>query len=301
MDNINFKVITYSPENWGALERFEHFYSSTYSFDQFTQFAIKGASNHFYKALRLHKVARDISPTLAEDNSELEKKGYTDAVRGSELSALIETIILELYSSIDCTRHIVATIYRKYEGVSTKSMKSTRKFFQAAFDDKIAETIPLDIREAFKASQWYPEFRRIRDALTHSDIGSCHLDKTTQIVSYSHPGLGNDKKAFIIKDIFDYVDTIENQINLFTGKVFHCLNKTLQDKEVWQMCGIFNGFIYSRFVKPSEAIDFFYGGRCNPWIDYSSIVRCPFADKCAAYKIKKDRIPGSIGVLRKRS
>jgi hypothetical protein len=115
-----------------------------------------------------------------------------------------------------------------------------------------------------------------------------------------HAGLGNNKKAFVIKDIFEYMETMKTQINLFTGKVFYCLNKTLIDKEVWQMCGIFNGFVYSRFVKPSEAIDFLDGGRCNPWFDNSSIVRCPFADECAAYEIKKVPIPGSLGVLRKR-
>lgn len=230
---------------------------------------------------------------MNEDNDELEKNGYTDSVRGKELSALVEAIILEFYSSIDCTRHIVTTIYKNHRGVK----QSTRKFFQAAFDGTVVETIPLDIREAFKAAEWYPELRRIRDALTHSDIGSCHLDKQSQTVSYMHAALGDNKRAFVIKDIFEYMDTLEAQINLFTGKVFYCLNGTLLDKEVWQMCGIFNGFVYSRFVKPSEAVDF-NSGSCNPWFDNSSIVRCPFADKCAAYKNKKDRSPGSSGLFR---
>jgi hypothetical protein len=153
MDSVNCKVITFSPKIWGTQQRFEHFYSSTYSFNRYTQYAIKGSSNHFYKALHFLNVAKDISPKLTEDNAELEKKGYTDSARSGELSALVEAIILEFYSSIDCTRQIVTTIYKKHQGVP----QSTRKFFQAAFDDKVAETVPLDIREAFRASQWYPE------------------------------------------------------------------------------------------------------------------------------------------------
>jgi hypothetical protein len=128
MDNVNCKVITFSPKTWGTVQHFGHFYSSTYSLDRDTQYAIKGASNHFYKALHLLNVAKDILPKLAEDNAELEKMGYTDSVRSGELSALVEAMILEFYSSIDCTRHIITTIYKKHRGVQ----QSTRKFFQAA-------------------------------------------------------------------------------------------------------------------------------------------------------------------------
>ena len=70
------------------------------------------------------------------------------------------------------------------------------------------------------------------------------------------------------------------------------------DKELWQMCGIFNGFVYSRFVRPSEALDF-NSGRCNAWFDNSSIAQCPFADKCGAYK-RKIVNHRSVGILRKQ-
>jgi hypothetical protein len=293
VDQANCTVIIFSPRNWGSLQRFEHFYPTTYSFDRNTQYAIKGAANHFYKALHLFNLAKEFSPRLNEDNAELEKNGYTDSVRSNELSALVEAIILEFYSSIDCTRHIVTTIYKNHRGVK----QSTRKFFQAAFKGTVAETVPLDIREAFKTAGWYPGLRRIRDSLTHSDIGSCRLDKTTQSVSYMHAGLGDNKRAFVIKDIFEYMDTLNAQINQFTGKVFNCLNGTLLDKELLQMCGIFNGFAYSRFVKPSDAVDF-NSGRCNPWFDSSSIACCPFADKCTAYKNKRDRVLGYSGLFR---
>lgn len=293
MNMITSKVILFDPQKWGTQQRFQHFYSTTYSFDRSTQYSIRGSGNHFYKALDIIEVAKEFSPRLSEDQDELEEKGYTNSIRSKQLSALIEAIILEFYSSIDCTRHVVTTIYKKHQGVK----ESTRKFFQAAFDDRIAETVPSEIRDAFKAAQWYDELRRIRDALTHSDIGSCHLDKTSQIISYMHSGLGDNKRAFIIKDIFVYLATLKIQINQFTGKVFNCLNATLLDKEVRQICGFFNGFVYSRFVRPSEAINF-NSGRCNAWFD-NSAANCPFADKCDAYnrKVVDHR---QVGILMKK-
>lgn len=294
MDKAKCTVVLFDPTKWGTQQRFQQFYSTTYSFNRNTQYAIKGSANHFYKALLIIKVAKEISPRLSEDLAELEEKGYTDSIRCKELSALVESIILEFYSSIDCTRHIVTSIYKKHQGVR----ESTRKFFQATFDDLVAETVPSEIRDAFKTAQWYPELRRIRDALTHSDIGSCHLDKTSQTISYMHSGLGDNKRAFIIKDILKYLDELKVQINQFTGKVFNCLNATLLDKELWQMCGIFNGFVYSRFVRPSEALDF-NSGRCNAWFDNSSIAQCHFADKCGAYK-RKIVNHRSVGILRKQ-
>lgn len=286
-------VISFYPQKWGTLERFQHFYSTTYSFDRSTQYSINGSGNHFYKALNIIEVAKEFSPRLSEDQVELEEKGYTNSLRSKQLSALIEAIILEFYSSIDCTRHVVTTIYKKHRGVR----ESTRKFFQAAFDGRIAETVPLDIRDAFKNAQWYDELRRIRDALTHSDVGSCHLDMTSQTISYMHPGLGDNKRAFTIKDIFAYLATLKIQINQFMGKVFNCLNATLLDKEVRLICGIFNGFIYSRFVRPSEAINF-DSGKCNAWFD-NSVANCPFAGKCDAYnrKVVDHR---HIGILMKK-
>ncbi len=274
------ELILFDPKKWGTQQRFQHFYSTTYSFDRSTQYSIRGSANHFYKALCIIEVAKELSPRLSEDQAELEEKGYTNSIRSKQLSALIEAIILEFYSSVDCTRHVVTTIYKKHRGVKER----TRKFFQAAFDNTIAETVPSEIRDAFKAAQWYDEFRRIRDALTHSDIGSCHLDNTSQTISYTHSELGDNKRAFVIKDIFAYLATLKTQVNQFTGKVFNYLNSTLLDKEVKQICGIFNGFVYSRFVRPSEAIDF-NSGRCNEWFDNSAAI-CPFAGKCDAYNRK---------------
>ncbi len=274
-------VIAFAPDRWGMLERFQHFYAGTYSFDADTQKALAGSANHFHKARILLQVAQQHVARLPEDRVQLEEHGYTPAQRGKELSALIESILLDLYSSVDCTRKVVTFIYRNHRGVK----ESTRKFFQGVADGKVADSVPQEIRDAFAGADWYPDFRRMRDALTHSDIGSCHLDDTTNEVFYMHAGLGKDNKALVIRDIFAYIEELVTQINRFMGKIFHCLNGTLKDDEVWQMCGMFGGRVYSRWVRVSEARDF-NSGRCDAfkWFEKDENPDCPFMKECEAYK-----------------
>ncbi|MGA2797572.1 MAG: hypothetical protein ABSE63_08350 [Thermoguttaceae bacterium] len=281
MDIKNSIVIEFVPDLWGSLDRFLKFYSSTYNFNKDIQKALPGAANHFHKSIILLSVARRHVPLLQEDQEQIDKTGHTPALRAKELSALIESIILDLYSSIDCARKIVTDIFKKYQGVK----KSTRKFFKACIDGKVNKSIPEDIRHAFKSCDWYPYLLRLRDTLTHSDIGSCHMDSKTNKVFYMHAGLGNGQKALVIDDIFLYLEKLITQVNQFLGKVFAYLNTTLLDKELWEMCGIFGGRIYSRFVKPSEALDF-NSGRCDAfkWFEKPENPRCPFAKTCGAYK-----------------
>jgi len=273
-------VITFAPDRWGTLERFQHFCAGTYTFARDTQQALSGAANHFRKALILLQVAREHAAKLSEDRAQLETHGYTPAQRGKELSALIESILLDLYSSIDCTRKIVTCIYRNHRGVK----QSTRKFFQAVAEGKVADTVPVEIRDAFASAHWYTDFQRMRDALTHSDIGSCALDEKSGKVFYMHAGLGTNNKALVIEDIFAHIEELVTHVNQFMGKVFHYLNGTLNDDEVWQMCGIFGGRVYSRWVRPSEAKDF-NSGRCDAfkWFEKDENPKCPFMRECEAY------------------
>lgn len=182
----DYKVIAFTPDRWGTLERFQHFFGKTYSFDQHTQNALRGAANHFRKALILLNIAKQHIAKLSEDRSQLEQYGHTPAQRGKELSALVESVLLDLYSSVDCTRKVVTFIYRNDRGVK----QSTRKFFLAAAEGKVADTVPLEIRNAFATAHWYPDFRKLRDEMTHSDVGSCHYDESSEKVFYAHVGLG---------------------------------------------------------------------------------------------------------------
>ncbi len=271
----------FAPEQWGTLDRFQRFHGPTYSFDADTQKALRGAANQLRKALVLLQVARQHAPKLTEDKEQLEQHGHTPAQRARELSALIESILLGLYSSVDCARKVVTFIYRNEHGVK----QTTRRFFQAVANGKVADSVPQEIRDAFAGADWYGEFRRMRDALTHSDIGVCHLDDSTNEVVYMHEGLGDDNKALVVRDIFAHIDYLVTQINEFMGKIFDCLNGTLKDEEVLQMCLIFGGRVYSRWVRASEATDF-NGGRCDAfkWFENDENPDCPFMEKCVAYK-----------------
>jgi hypothetical protein len=274
-------VIAFTPERWGRLERFQHFYGGTHHFDRDTQKSLPGAANHFHKALILLEVAKEHASRLPEDRAQLKERGHTPARRGKELSALVESILLDLYSSIDCTRKVVTFIYRNHRGVK----QSTRKLFQAAAAGTIDATVPEGIRNAFANAAWYADFRALRDAITHSDVGSCHLDEKSGKVFYMHAGLERDGKALVIEDIFDHVEKTKDNVNVFMGQVFHCLNADLKDEEVWQMCGLFDGRVYSRFVRPSEAVDF-NSGRCDAfrWFQKRENPECPFMRECAAYQ-----------------
>ena len=277
-------VIKFAPQYWGQLERFAQFYSKTYKFRPNSMKALSGAANHFRKAVTFKNLSIKLVPNLEIDKKELEANGYTPAENSMELSAVIEGIILELYSSIDCTRKIINEIYGKYPGIPD----STRKLFQNAFDNKIDERVPEILRATLREANWYTGFRKIRNELTHSDVGSCHSDPKTSKISYMHTGFQIDGKALVIDDIFDKIEKTFSDVNTFLGKIYVFLNSTLSEEEVWQVCGFFGYRLYSRFVIPSKAVDF-DSGRCESyeWFEKDKNHTCPFVDTCGAYRNKK--------------
>jgi hypothetical protein len=277
----NPTVRTFAPEQWGQLEKFSKFYTATFAISEIGKRSVSGAVNHFHKAITLKSLAAKLSLNLEIDRQEIENKGYTKAINSGELSAVIESVVTELYSSLDCTRKLLSEIYKKYRGVPD----STRKFFQNACAGKFDPNFPEYLLEVLKEASWYPELREFRDELTHSDIGSCHLDKKTKKIFYMHTGLGQNGKSLVIDDIFTKLEEFVGNVNSFTGKVFWFLNQQLKDEEVFQMCGIFYGRIYSRYVSPRNAVDF-NSGRCDVyrWFEKEENPTCPFVSTCGAYK-----------------
>lgn len=278
-------LIEFTPDRWGQVDRFQHFYYGTYKWDQRTIDALGGVGGHFHRARRLHRLCVDFAPRLKEDNDELDAKGYSSATRGAELAALVEAFFTGIYSSVDCACQVTAEVFKKSRGVPPGS---TRKFFQNAAAGKLDQGMPAGIREAFSNAPWYHELRRLRDAITHSDVGSCHLDRVTAKVRYLHRALRVDSKAMIIEDVLAKMNEVLGAVNLFNGSVFRDLNATLNDTEVWQLCGMFQGRGYTRFVRPSEAVDF-GSGRCEAfeWFEKPENPSCPFAPECEAYKRAK--------------
>lgn len=272
----------FAPEQWGTLEKFSKFYSGTFELKKSGQRSVSGAINHFHKCLILKQLALKLIPNLEKDEAELAQNGYTNAVNSKELSAVIESAILELYSSVDCTRKVITEIYsKKYQGVPN----STRKYFGNINGEKIDKEFPEQLIIAVKEAQWFEEFRELRDELTHLDTGSCHKDKETGKIRYMHSGFSVNGKALIIEDILHQVDQYIAGVNQFTGRVFAFLLEQLEDKPIIQFCGIFNGRMYTRLVSPYEAKDF-HSGTCEAkkWFELDENPSCIFVNECGAYK-----------------
>lgn len=278
-------VVSFFPQKWGEIDRFSRFCSTTYKFDERVEHILRGIGGHFHKARLLEDLAESLAPSLKKDRDELNAKGHTGNENGARLAAVVETIYCELYSSVDCTRQIVAEIYKGFQGVTSKS---TRRFFQNAADGILDQKLPFLIREAFEKANWYTGLRKLRDAVIHSDVGSCNLDEGSGKISYFNAAIRDGDKCLGIEDVFERIRSVQQNVNEFGGKIFHVLNQTLIDDETFQVCGFFGGRVYSRFVRPSEAVDF-NAGRCDAlrWFEKEGNPRCPFSDECGAYKRAK--------------
>ncbi|WP_138223340.1 hypothetical protein [Nibricoccus aquaticus] len=275
-------VIHFSPENWGAVERFAHFCGKTYTFPPRIQGCVAGTTAHFRRADTLRRIAESMVPSMKADLEELDQKGFSQSSRSSEVTAVIEATITSLYASIDAGRKIVTHIFgsQGFQGFP----ESTRKTFNTAAAGKLDPRTPEPIRAAFCDAKWYHGLRELRDALAHIGPGNCHLNRETGLVMYFHDAIRDEAKLRYISDIFAELTKYFDSVNRFLGQVFGALLATLKDEEVWQMCGIFSGRLYHRFVRPSEAKDF-NSGRCDAhsWFDLPDNPRCPFADICSAY------------------
>lgn len=172
--------------------------------------------------------------------------------------------------------------YGKFQNVPTKS---TSRLFENAGKNIIDERVPSEIMNALREGQndWFPRLKQIRDAINNFGIGSCseHEGK----ISYYHSRLGKTMyNVLVTDDAFQEVSKYADKVNKFLGRVFHCLNLTLNDVETVQICGIFGSLIYQRFVSPNEVRDF-HSGRCKSSESFEKGLMpiCPFIKSCAAY------------------
>jgi uncharacterized protein YaaR (DUF327 family) len=274
------KVIIFAPQIWGEVTKFNKFYHSTYSFKPFYQMASKGVESHFDKFITLYNLAIKLRPMLVEDDMELKEKGFSNAIRSKELSSVIESAFIELYSSLNCMMKVLKGIYSNHNGIPSVS---TRKLFKNAHDNKIDSNVPLVITDSLKNAKWFPGLCKIRDELVHSEIGFCSNSKDK--ISYLHPNLEFNGNALVFEDVFSELDKYKNHVNSLLGTIYSTLNESLNDKSVEQLCGIANGRILMRKVSFKEAKDF-NSGECLSyiWFEKDENPTCPFAETCEAYK-----------------
>ncbi|MCM2564394.1 hypothetical protein [Janthinobacterium kumbetense] len=187
MEHINttptFKM--FSPEQWGQVDRFKQFYEGTFSFPSHIKKAVSGVGGHFEKAGILIELANDLAPSLEIDINELRQNGVTRAANSRQISAVVESVFTELYSSIDCMRTIISHMYKSTRGMPD----STRKLFQRIHAGGLGGDFPWELKVAFRNANWYEELRIIRDELTHFSLGSCQFDSATKKISYYHFGI----------------------------------------------------------------------------------------------------------------
>ncbi len=273
-------VRTFAPERWGQLDIFRHFHSGTHTFKSDTTKAISGVTNHFQKALTLHQLAIKLLPNLSLDEEEIQSKGFTAAANSREFTAVMEEVFTELYSSIDCTRKVIVSIYRRTRGLPD----STRKLFQKVRGNLLGSDFPSELKQTIAASDWYEELLLIRDELTHSDIGNCWMDRETKMVTYMHTGISREGKPLIIKDVMGKVRFLIESINKFLGAIFSFLNAQLKVTTIDQLCGIFYGRGYLRKLSLESSINL-NSGVCqsHSWFDNDVQFRCPLASSCGAY------------------
>jgi hypothetical protein len=269
----------FAPERWGQVERFRHFWSTTYSFDERQQRALAGVDAHFVKSVRLQSLASELRPKLEIDRAQLDQQGYTPAENGAELATVIEAAILELYSSIDCTVKVLRAVY----GSTTRGFRdSTRSLFQAP--NNLEGSFPDTLKTLIAGADWYSRLVHLRDELTHLATGSVHPFDRTGVVAYHHYGLKEGEKPLIVEDIFGWLKIMTEQVNGFLGAVFKQLNDTLEDKSIFQVCGMVEGRILHRYISPAEKLTF-DSGSCGAWawFELPGNPSCPFKDHCGAY------------------
>lgn len=288
MPKVASTVRVFAPEQWGEVDRFIATANAKYTFKEHQWRVLSGVRNHLHKALTLLGIANNLVPTLDDDHAELGSKGFTRAQNSRNLAAVLEGVITEIYSSVDCTSKVLFFVY----GPNSRGFKeSTRKLFTDF--DKISGSFPENLKLKIGLVDWYEDLRHIRDELTHRDVGSCSLDRETGKITYFHSGLRGEGRLLPIDDIFYWVNSKLHCVNEFIGVVFNELNKTIVSGEVQQVCGFVDGRVLIRLLDVSKPIDF-NNGTCMSaqWFTEPSNPTCPFYMNCDAFnhRASKEKI-----------
>lgn len=281
--NPELFLIMFSPQEWTPARRFSFFLGPPFPISRALVQAASAAENRQQKHSILAGLANQLRLGLTEDYQELESAGFTSAARSKRFSAVVETMFLELYSSLDAVRSALFEIYRRVRGVQNKS---TSRFFQRAHEHGYGPEFPEPVRQVLSAaySTWYQELRRIRVELSHGDVGSCHIDPASGKVIYTHDGLGTAKRSLVIDDLEAKINELSNCVFALVDEVFLFLCSQLVPVEVRIPCGVFRGRLYERTVSYGDDLDF-HSGACfsRRWFENEPEHLCPIRTRCGAY------------------
>ncbi len=276
-------LLQFAPDAWLPAMRFIKFVGPPFLSSKSVHGAIKSCIDHSRKYEILASLANRIQPTLIEDIQQLELNGYTPGARSSEFAAVIEVMVCELYSILDGIRYSLFWMFPNCRGVQ---QNSTSRLFSRAKSGSYGSEFPEYVRVVLAAANddWFPELRRLRTAFTHGGLGSCHLDKQTELVAYMNPSLGNAATAHVVPDIVSLVTNLAVAVFGLQKAIFDYLYAQLLPNASYQFCGIYKGRMYRRSVVPTADLNR-GSGICDSrdWFETEAEYSCPLASDCPAY------------------
>jgi hypothetical protein len=239
--------------------------------------------HHQNKVTTFARLAQRVVPNLPKDREELDQTGASRNEYATEFGVLIESMLCEMYSSLDGLGLFLCAVFPKARRLQHKS---NEKLFRLAKENQYSPDFPESVRLAMAKAynDWFPRLRNMRLQITHRSGGFFHLDKKNKVV-YFHGSLR--QKPEIIDDVVGVVNGLEEKVRSFLEGIAEYFVLRLAPKPRLYPCGTYRARIYMRMVAPAPTLDV-HSGHCASWnwFEKDPELFCPLAKECGAYKRK---------------
>lgn len=278
-------ILTFVPHLWDYIDRFDKWHGAPFSESYALSNGLKTMKGHRDKFRTLAEHATQMIPDLAQERQIFDEQGYSNLSKAKEFTAIIETLVCELYSCLDGLRDTIYAIYKDIRGVQKKS---TEKMFNRAAESEYGDDFPSEINFLLKFAyeNWFPDLRRLRSELTHRRVGTCMVQDDSRI-SYRHYGLKSQsgKGVFVIENIVDWLNIYANHVDVLLNKICKFWFDQLEPHEVIEICGLNQGRAVIRAINITEPIDQ-DSGLClfRHAFDDEPEWACPLRHSCLAYE-----------------
>jgi hypothetical protein len=135
--------LQFAPQDWTHLHKLLAFVGLPLPKDANVRIGLRDFESHLDKVSILWRILERLRPNLILDREELEKLGGTNNLHSQEFAAVCESIVGELYSSLDGLRTFIFGTYRHVQRVQRGS---NGKLFEGARDGKYGADFPEEIR-----------------------------------------------------------------------------------------------------------------------------------------------------------
>jgi hypothetical protein len=280
--------LQFAPEHWSNLYYLRAMLGPPLPTTRETYEALDACIGHLQKFNVFGRIAKRIIPNLPKDREELDHCGASRNIHSSELAALLEAMVCELYAALDGFRAFLCAVYPKMQGLQNQSNeKLLRRAKERAYKPSLPEPVNAALGRAY--DEWFVKLRKLRSELTHGTPGFCWAD-TGGSVRYMNEGLGSSTRAYVNENILDAVETYREQVTRLLEEVSSHFATLLEPIARVFPCGMFNNRMYLRMVTPKWPMTS-ADGQCASWnwFEKEPAHLCPLATKCEAYK---NRFPG---------